>query len=106
MKPANNMRENINKLPEACAIYSLADRKPIILQIGETGYYPADYLDTAEKVQAFNQAHKATAAMICAMELGSFAGFHVPGADPDCWKDKPAALAKFEAIAYKPLKGD
>lgn len=106
MQPVNNLRENVNKLPEACAIYHIGNRKPIILHIGENGFYPADYLDTAEKVQAFNQAHKATAAMICAMEIGSFAGFHVPGANPDSWTDKPQALAKFEAIAYKPVKGE
>lgn len=107
MKPANNLRENINKLPEACAIYHIVTKKPVILQLGEKGYYPADYLNSADKMQAFNQAHKADAAMIAAMELGSIAGFEVPGADPDLWRTKWIKGAqKYEGIAFKPLKAE
>jgi len=102
---ANSIRENINALPDKCAIYHIVTKKPIILVLGEKGYYEADYLNTPEKVQAFNQAFKADAAMIAAMELGSIAGFEVPGANPELWRTTWAKGAeKYEAIAYKPMK--
>ncbi len=83
-----------------CALYHITTNEPIILSVGEKGYSPAPHLDTPQKVKAFNEAYGADSACISAMELGSIAGFHVPGANPELWRTKwKRGAEKYDSIA-------
>jgi hypothetical protein len=76
---------NCAKLPELCYSEDLANPgKVILLKRGEEGYYPFDSQGyVADLIPLYNAKLGVTPAQRMAMELGSLAGFHVPGANPD-----------------------
>lgn len=74
-------------LPELCFSTLGSTGELIIIKRGETGYYPSTWntTDRAEnkRLADYNNAHLGvTPAQRRAMEIGSMAGWDVPGADP------------------------
>lgn len=69
-------------LPERC--YSQVNEQCIIIARGVSGYYATNYPDgyTDEIIDAMNARLGVNPAQRLAMEIGSMAGWHVPGADP------------------------
>jgi hypothetical protein len=70
---------NLQELPGLCATRHPITGQPILISVGETGYYP---LHRRFDVDAFNARHGITSAEIFAMELGSMFGWDAPGANP------------------------
>lgn len=74
-------------LPEQCFSTLMTTGQLICIKRGETGYYPSDW-DTGDKERNVELADKlneklgVTPAQRQAMEIGSMAGWDVPGADP------------------------
>lgn len=73
-------RENIAKLPDQCAAFLLEDGRPIMIKVGEIGYYPAP---PSLDVKAYNEARGITPRQVNAMMHGSYFGWEVPAADAD-----------------------
>ncbi|AFO71627.1 hypothetical protein Ccr2_gp212c [Caulobacter phage Ccr2] len=75
---------NLAALPDLCYSINIETGETVILKKDETGYYPTDYGVQGEAaVTAMNQRMGVTPAQRAAMEIGSMAGFHAPGANPD-----------------------
>ena len=74
-------------LPELCFSTLITTGQLICIKRGETGYYPSDW-DTGDKeknvelADELNKEMGVTPAQRRAMEIGSMAGWDVPGADP------------------------
>ena len=74
-------------LPERCFSTLASNGHLICIKRGETGYYPSDW-DTGDKernvemADVLNEKLGVTPAQRQAMEIGSMAGWDVPGADP------------------------
>ena len=74
-------------LPELCFSTLASTGQLICIKRGETGYYPSDW-DTGDKERNVEMADElnenlgVTPAQRQAMEIGSMAGWDVPGADP------------------------
>ena len=74
-------------LPELCFSTLRTTGQLICIKRGESGYYPSDW-DTGDKernvelVDELNERLGVTPAQRQAMEIGSMAGWDVPGADP------------------------
>ena len=74
-------------LPELCFSTLASTGQLICIKRGETGYYPSDW-DTGDKehnvelADELNDKLGVTPAQRQAMEIGSMAGWDVPGADP------------------------
>lgn len=92
----NDVLENLKKLPDMCAKPHPYNGTVIIIKRGVMGYYDAPALlqyasgrglTTAEKIEAFNEAHGATKRHIAAMEVGSMFGWEIPAADIDLYDD-------------------
>ena len=75
-------------LPELCFSTLASTGQLICIKRGETGYYPSDW-DTGDKernvelADELNENLGVTPAQRQAMEIGSMAGWGVPGADPN-----------------------
>ena len=68
------------KLPPMCAARDLVTNKPILIQRGVLGYWPApESLD----IDAINARWNITPAQVKAMLAGSMFGWDAPLADPD-----------------------
>lgn len=90
--------ENLQKLPEMCAqMHSY--NSTVIIKRSVMGYFPAPALmehpgstaqsglTTAEKIQAFNEAHGATKRHVATMEAGSIFGWEIPAADMNTYDE-------------------
>lgn len=73
-------KANIAKLPIVCAERNPSDNQPILIQAGESGFYPAP---SSLDVEGFNRRHGVTERERDAMLAGSMFGWEVPAADPD-----------------------
>lgn len=98
----DQLESNLAKLPEHCYSVLLTDDSLILIKRGETGYYPADTGHKADLANFLNARMGVTPAQRMAMEIGSMAGFHVPGADPDAHAAfaKPVRKAGEDDAAY------
>ena len=82
-----------NGLPETCLATLPGTGELIIIKRGETGYYRSDW-ETGDKAQNqeiadfHNRKRGITPAQVEAMQVGSMAGFHVPGANPQIYFDE------------------
>ena len=82
-----------NDLPETCFTTLPGMGDLIILKRGETGYYRSDW-ETGDKNQnqkiadLHNRQCGITPAQVMAMQVGSIAGFDVPGANPQTYYDE------------------
>ena len=78
-------------LPELCVSTLASTGQLICIKRGESGYYPSDW-DTGDKernvelVDELNGNLGVTPAQRQAMEIGSMAGWAVPGADPSSYE--------------------
>ena len=76
-----------NELPETCFSILPSSGQLIIIRCGERGYYPSEW-DTGDKernvelADELNEHLGVTPIQRQAMEVGSMAGWDVPGADP------------------------
>ena len=76
-----------NDLPETCFSILPSSGQLIIIRCGERGYYPSEW-DTGDKEQnveladELNEKLGVSPIQRQAMEVGSMAGWDVPGADP------------------------
>ena len=76
-----------NELPETCFSILPSSGQLIIIRCGERGYYPSEW-DTGDKEQnveladELNEKLGVSPIQRQAMEVGSMAGWDVPGADP------------------------
>lgn len=77
---------DLSKLPEFYAMYHPETNEPVLIERGKKGYCPAPHIVPEQ----FNKTLGVTPAQAKAMEFGSHAGFHVPGADPEVWEQKLA----------------
>jgi hypothetical protein len=67
---------SLDVMPATCASRSLMDDSPILIKLGETGYYPQNiHFD----VEGYNATLGITEAHKMAMEGGSMFGWHCPG---------------------------
>lgn len=79
---------NISKLPELCYAVHIENGHTVVLKRGEVGYFDTGYGPQGQDiVDRLNERLGVTKAQAAAMELGSIAGFHAPGADPDRYDD-------------------
>jgi len=84
-------------LPEVCFSTLLMTGDLICIKRGETGYYPSEW-DTGDKeqnvelVDELNANLGVTPAQRQAMEVGSMAGWDVPGADPKAYEQEPTGM--------------
>jgi hypothetical protein len=78
------MRHPYENLPIACATRHPVTNAPILIQVGQQGYWP---LPDGTDPDKFNKAMNVTPAQLHAMEVGAIFGFDVPGANPDFAKD-------------------
>lgn len=82
-----------NELPETCFATLPGMGDLIILKRYETGYYRSDW-ETGDKMKnqeiadLHNRQRGITPAQVEAMMVGSMAGFHVPGANPQVYYDE------------------
>jgi hypothetical protein len=83
-------------LPDLCYSRLGEDGRCIIIKRGETGYYPTDYPPgySDDIIDTLNARLGVTRAQRLAMEIGSMAGWHVPGADPAAHAARFAALGR------------
>ena len=85
-------------LPELCFSTLKSTGQLICIKRGESGYYPSDW-DTGDKEQNVELADLnnarlgVTPAQRQAMEVGSMAGWDVPGADPKAYEQGPMGMA-------------
>lgn len=78
--------EEERQLPEICAALHPTDNSPILIRRGEAGYHPWPG-KTEEDVTRFNERHGISDDVIEAMLIGSIAGWGVPGAIPESWRE-------------------
>ncbi|AXQ68409.1 hypothetical protein HOT99_gp208 [Caulobacter phage CcrBL10] len=75
---------NLAALPDLCYAVSPADGTTVVLKKDETGYYPTGYgVQGQDVVDSLNERMGVTKQQRAAMEFGSIAGFHAPGASID-----------------------
>ena len=91
-------------LPELCFSTLRTTGQLICIKRGETGYYPSDW-DTGDKegnvelADELNEDLGVTPIQRQAMEIGSMAGWDVPGADPKHYEESysgQTSCANFE----------
>ena len=76
-----------NELPDTCFSVLPSTGQLIIIKKSESGYYPSEW-ETGDKERNVEEADRlnermgVTPAQRMAMEIGSMAGWDVPGADP------------------------
>lgn len=88
------LSQNLAKLPDLCYSVSLIDGITIVLKKGETGYYDTGYgVQGEDAVNRLNERLGVTRQQRAAMELGSIAGFHAPGANPDMYDEAGKPLS-------------
>jgi hypothetical protein len=76
--------ENMAKLPDLCYAVHIENGHTVVLKKGEVGFFDTGYGPQGQDiVDRLNERLGVTKAQAAAMELGSIAGFHAPGADPD-----------------------
>ena len=82
---------SLKGLPELCFSTLRTTGQLICIKRGESGYYPSDW-DTGDKERNVELADElngnlgVTPAQRQAMEIGSMAGWAVPGADPGSYE--------------------
>ena len=98
-----------NELPETCFATLPGMGDLIILKRGETGYYRSDW-ETGDKTKnqeiadLHNRQCGITPAQVTAMMVGSMAGFHVPGANPQVYYDEARCVRSSDLGALAVIK--
>ena len=95
-------------LPELCFSTLRTTGQLICIKRGETGYYPSDW-DTGDKegnvelADELNEDLGVTPIQRQAMEIGSMAGWDVPGADPKHYEESYSGQTSYETYDYSNL---
>ena len=88
----------LDTMPRYCISRLPGDESPILIVLGESGYYPLRrhsggfWLLAGETPESWNAARGITACHAEAMQMGSMFGWDVPGADPTTWAEHQEKL--------------
>lgn len=85
-----------NGLPEFCFALHDITNEVILVKRYETGYYRFydGIYKGQEKVDSLNTDLRVTLEQAEAMKVGSMFGWHVPGANPERYKQYPASIQR------------